>query len=354
MLLKSQYIIIIFIFFTIENNKIYSVLLEEDMTEKTKFNSPSGFSNPNVFSKSSLIKLIKAWNKYKQDKIVYSERYSAKKLSNLLNEKIKHICNDKQYWCWPGALTKIVKDDNTKYIIKTIADYELRPEKPMLWHKNPIEWLTNYDIENVMKQYHDQKKYKYSFLGVFPIDFSEEDKFGRCLYSHICFLNIKKFINKGIKYLGLITNLDKHNQGGSHWTSTFIILDPKNKSYGAHYYDSTARTIPSYVKKFLKHIMLQCREIYPKHNFKVTYNHIPHQKKNTECGMFSMVYQIRWLNLITNFKKLKSNNPYEDPNFHNIIVNNDEITDDKMIEKRDYLFRPNFQEFISKKKIKIE
>jgi len=319
----------------------------------TKYNSPSTKKNPRVFTKKSLIELIKAWNKYKDDKIEYKETETVRSLSDKLNNKIKPICDDKQYWCWPGALAKIAKDDKTKEIIKMIADYELRPEMPIEWAKNPIEWLSNYDIEAVMRQYSDEKKYKYAFLGVFPIDFSEEDKFGRCLYSHICSLNIKKYVNKGVKYLGLITNLDKHNESGSHWTSTFIIIDPKNKSYGAHYYDSTARPIPSYVRKFMRTVMTQCKELYPKHNFRMTYNNIQHQKKNTECGMFSMVYQIRWLNLNLHHKKLKINSPLKDIKAPDKILNDNMITDDIMVQNRKYLFRPNFQTYISNKKLKL-
>lgn len=322
-------------------------------TINTKYNSPSAKKNPRVFSKKSLIELIKAWNKYKDDKIEYKETETIKSLSDKLNSKIKPICDDKQYWCWPGALAKIAKDDKTKEIINMIADYELRPEMPIEWSKNPIEWLSNYDIEAVMRQYNDEKKYNYTFLGVFPIDFSEEDKFGRCLYSHICSLNIKKYINKGIRYLGLITNLDKHNESGSHWTSTFIILDPKNKSYGAHYYDSTARQIPSYVKKFMRTVMLQCNAIYPNHNFRITYNNIQHQKKNTECGMFSMVYQIRWLNLLLHHKKLNISSPLTDDRAVDKILNDSKINDEIMVQNRKYLFRPNFQEYISKKQIRI-
>lgn len=317
------------------------------------YSSPATKKNPRVFSKSSLIKLIQAWNKYKPDKIVFKKTDSLVKLSDALNEKIKPICDDKQYWCWTGALNKIAKDTKTKEIIKMIADHELRPEMPKEWMKNPIEWLSNYDIEDVMMQYSNDKKYKYAFLGVFPIDFSEEDKFGRCLYSHVCSLNVKKYINKGIKHLGLITNLDKHNQSGSHWTSTFIIIDPKNKSYGAHYYDSNARPIPLYVKKFIYSIKRQMQEIYPNTKFRITYNNKQHQKKNTECGMFSMIFQIRWLNLLLNYKKLKMTNPYVDKNVPEIIVKDDKITDDLMVKNRRYLFRPNFDSYIKNRNIMI-
>ena len=321
---------------------------------KTKYSSPATIKNPRVFSKPSLIKLIDAWNKYKTDKIVYKKTDSIAKLSNALNEKIKPVCDDKQYWCWTGALSKIAKDQKTKDIIKMIADHELRPEMPKEWLKNPIEWLSNYDIEDVMMQYSNNKKYKYAFLGVFPIDFSEEDKFGRCLYSHVCSLNVKKYINKGVKYLGLITNLDKHNESGSHWTSTFIIIDPKNKSYGAHYYDSNAKPIPSYVKKFIYSVKNQLQELYKNVKFRITCNNKQHQKKNTECGMFSMIFQIRWLNVLLNYKKLKIASPYVDSNTPEVIIKDDKITDDVMEKNRLYLYRPNFNDYLSKNNIKIE
>jgi hypothetical protein len=271
------------------------------------------------------------------------------KLSQLLNEKIKPVCDDKQYWCWTGAISNIAKDTKTKEIIKMIESEDLRPEMPIEWYKNSREWLSNYDIEDVMKQYDKSSQYKYAFLGVFPIDFSEEDKFGRCLYSQICSLDIKRYINKKVKHIGLITNLDKHNQGGSHWTSTFIIIDPKNKCYGAHYYDSNAIAIHAYVKKFIYNIKKRLLVIYPKSDFKITYNTTRHQRKNTECGMFSMTHQIRWLNSLFKYKKLNLPNPYKDAAFLKYITNDKNITDDAMAESRKYLYRPNLKAYLGKK-----
>jgi hypothetical protein len=322
--------------------------------EIIKYNSPKNAKNPYIFSKESLIHLIDAWNKYKPDKIIYKKTDAIAKLSLMLNEKIKPVCDDKQYWCWPGTISKIASsanDTKTKEIIKMIETEELRPEMPIEWYANSREWLSNYDIEDVMKQYDKDRTYKYAFLGVYPIDFSEEDKFGRCLYSKICSLDVKKYINKKIKYLGLITNLDKHNQSGSHWTSTFIIIDPRNKCYGAHYYDSNAIAIPAYIKKFINNIKERLLVIYPNSKFKITYNTIRHQKKNTECGMFSMTHQIRWMNSLLKYKELKLPDPYKDENFLKCITNNKNITDDIMNENRKYLYRPNLKVHLSKKKI---
>lgn len=309
--------------------------------EAIKYSSPKNAKNPYIFSKKSLIYLIDTWNKYKPEKIAYKKTYSIAKLSQLLNEKIKPMCDDKQYWCWTGTISKIANDTKTKEIIKMIENEHLRPEMPIEWYKNKTEWLSNYDIEDVMIQYDKCNKYKYAFLGVYPIDFSEEDKFGRCLYSQICSIDIKKYINKKIKYLGLITNLDKHNQGGSHWTSTFIIIDPKNKCYGAHYYDSNGINIPAYVKKFINNIKKSLLKIYPKSKFRITYNTKRHQRKNTECGMFSMTHQIRWINSILKYKELNLPDPYKDEHFMNCITNDANITDENMNKNREYLYRPN-------------
>jgi len=316
--------------------------------EDIKYNSPKNANNPYIFSKKSLLFLIDTWNKYKPDKITYKKTDAIAKLSLLLNEKIKPMCDDKQYWCWTGAIARFANDTKAKEIIKMIEKEELRPEMPVEWYANGKEWLSNYDIEDVMMQYDKGRQYKYAFLGVYPIDFSEEDKFGRCLYSQICSLDVKRYINKKIKYLGLITNLDKHNQNGSHWTSTFIIIDPRNKCYGAHYYDSNAIGIPAYVKKFILNLKKRLLVIYPNRNFKITFNTTRHQRKNTECGMFSMTHQIRWLNSLLKYKKLNLPDPYRDENFLQCITNDKKITDDNMNASRKYLYRPNLN-YLNKK-----
>lgn len=331
-----------------KNNKAIKI-----KNEAVNYSSPKNVKNPNIFSKDTLIKLIDAWNSNRSDKITYKKSDNVRILSALLNEKIKPICDDKQYWCWPGVINKLTRDATTKEIIKTIEKKDLRPEMPISWCKNPIEWLSNYDIEDVMIQYNNDKKYSYVFLGVFPIDFSEEDKFGRCLYSHICSLDMNKYINKGIKYLGLITNLDKHDESGSHWTSTFIIIDPKNKNYGAHYYDSNAIKAPQYITKFVNNVKKALHLKYPKATFNTYENKRRHQMKNTECGMFSMAFQIRWLNALIKYKLLKLPSPFLDSNFKDHIVNDNKITDKVMEESRKYLFRPNLREHLKKRNITI-
>ena len=107
--------------------------------EAIKYSSPKNAKNPYIFSKKSLIYLIDTWNKYKPEKIAYKQTDSIAKLSQLLNEKIKPMCDDKQYWCWTGTISKIANDTKTKEIIKMIENEHLRPEMPIEWYKNKTE-----------------------------------------------------------------------------------------------------------------------------------------------------------------------------------------------------------------------
>ena len=68
--------------------------------------------------------------------------------------------------------------------------------------------------------------------------------------------------------------------------------------------------------------------------------------------MFSMTHQIRWLNCILKYKELKLPNPYADDKFINCITSDNNITDDNMVISRNYLYRPNINAYLSKKKIK--
>jgi hypothetical protein len=272
----------------------------------TAYCSPSHEKNYQVsgtcFSKGALLRMARAWNEYhvEKDKIRGVERMTAKELWKELNQRMSDICGSRNDICWVDHLKGVGSVPEVK---KSIA-----PKQPKEWSKNPRTWLTNYDIADVMNQYDisQEPSYQYKFLGVYPIDF-QASSFGQCLFNEICSLEILPLIKKGIRYLGLITNLDKHNQDGSHWTSLFIVLDPKLPSFGAWYYDSVGSKEPVEITQFktsLKAQVEKAHEVFGSVIFNTTGDQdisYRHQYKNTECGMFSIDYQLRWL------KSLKKN-----------------------------------------------
>ena len=84
---------------------------------------------------------------------------------------------------------------------------------------------------------------------------------------------------------GIIFNLDKHDEPGSHWVCAFIDLDKS----AAYYFDSYGYEPPAEIAALLKRCKDQgCKNIY--------YNDIRHQRKGSECGMYCLFVLICLLN----------------------------------------------------------
>ena len=195
-------------------------------------------------------------------------------LTKALSDKFKNCPKNADY-CWLQNL-----ESQTLYN-KLKSNY--RPLEPSSWEQNKREWLTNYDILYVMKQY-EQLYSSFMFLGVFPIDFAENDV---CHLNNICNFSAKQIIEGKKKYFGMVLNLDKHNEPGSHWVSLFCCLDPSSVQYGVCYFDSGASKPPALVRKFLKTIY---DELGSPKEFVKKYNTKRKQFQGTECGVFSILF----------------------------------------------------------------
>lgn len=273
------------------------------------------------FDKAALVRLAESWNNtHKNDQIKNINKLTKKKLWGEINRRMLTRCKggDKEA-CWVDHLT-----NNSDPVAKN-----LRPIAPKEWKKNPYTWLSNYDIEDAMFQYEDDMSYNFKFIGVYPIDFAAKTSiFGKCLYQETCDIDFKRLLKKGYKYAGMVINMDAHDEPGSHWTSLFIIMDPSSPNYGAYYYDSVSRPPPKEVDEYMKILREKAQATDPTKDFQLEYNKYRHQYKNTECGMFSMSYIVRWLVF------LKKN-----PSTHFEKIVNIKIRDEDMYRLRKKLFR---------------
>jgi hypothetical protein len=287
------------------------------------------------FSKKSLLSIINAWNSlYPNKKIIISENSSVNEIIKKIDDAFySNIKKRNIHWAWTDLIKIVAKQKSKPNIIndmKKIEAEELRPSQPKEWVENPVEWLSNYDIEKVLKQYEEIPDFKYKFLGVFPIDFAAK-KNNTCVFSNYCNIKIADIIKNGkIKYLGLITNLSRSNQPGTHWTSSFFVLDPNLKAYGGYYYDSTTGKIPSDLLPFFIDIKNQMEKIFNR-SFNVYINNKRHQRSNTECGVFSISFQTRWLKLL---------NKNKDTTFE-MVIRHPDFNDNYMKQLRYKFFRPN-------------
>lgn len=199
--------------------------------------------------------------------------------------------------CW----LEIIKDTELR---KQIQDIVFAPKQPQDWKTNINEWLTDLDIKNVMKQY-EQTYPHFKFIGPSPIDFDARVK-GReinswvqnvpsnktvCVWEELCKLKIKSMLKKKITKIGMVFNLDAHNMPGSHWVSLFVDLSAEKPF--VFYFDSGGKPPPREVQSLMNRIVRQGAATHIK--VKKIINEHRHQKGNTECGMYSLFFNITML-----------------------------------------------------------
>jgi DNA-binding transcriptional regulator GbsR (MarR family) len=227
------------------------------------------------YTNDTIFKIKKAFNKNFPNRLILSQNPD-----EIIKDLSSQLSQCKNESCWLDQLSK----EERKYLEKM----SFSPKKPKEWEKNPREWLSNIDILNVLEQYEDAYD-DFEFIGPTPIDF--DTKIGNnCVWKDLCTFDIKKQINSGKNKIGIIFNLDKHDEGGSHWVSLFINI----KQGFIFYFDSAANTIPNEITKLIKLILNQC---YSEGVHMKYYTNLPnqHQKGNTECGMYSLYFIITML-----------------------------------------------------------
>jgi len=262
------------------------------------------------FSRKSLLEMIKMYNEktnnssqkiFKNISPENLEKKTRKQLHQALEEKMKSSCNDEQ--CWVNNVLK------TKQFNK-----ELKPVYPKKWKKNKNTWLTTYDIENVLKQY-QTKHNDFLFLGAVPIDFDSRVYSGNCVSENICNLNVEKMKQNGKTKLGIVFNLDKHDQPGSHWIAMYCDFSKGELNF----FDSYAEEPPTEVIVLMERLQRQNEELGVQ--TLIINNEKVHQHKNSECGMYCIYFIVERL----------EGRPMS-------YFNNNRIADDNVEKKRTLFF----------------
>lgn len=233
-------------------------------------------SHYTCFDIDELIQIANAFNQYIKDnrlckknkcvptKLINIENKTKEKLWKSIYNRLNKIC--KYEWCWVDQ--DFIKGIPDKNLQEKIRYFTFKPKMD----KNKYNWLSTKDINNVMQQYQEFDK-SFKFLGALPCDFYKITKVN---YDDI----------QNYKKIGIIFNLDTHNKGGSHWVA--FLIDNKKKSI--EYFDSTGNPPNLYIKQFIKFLK---SEIIKDYNY--FQNKYVHQKKNSECGVYSMYYIIQRL-----------------------------------------------------------
>ena len=288
-------------------NKVKSPIQKLNCSPKKKQNDFT------CYDEEQLNKIKDMWNEKYTDNNKKIHATDKKEIWVALMDKMKNVCNNEMCWLKQQFVdnnisTKILKDN-------------FAPQSPKSWKKNPNEWLSNFDLKAVMKQYENEYKDFY-FIGPSPIDFdtkiSENDNKSSCVLDDLCAFNLQSYIKKGKEKIGIIFNTDPHNEGGTHWISLFINV-PERYVY---FFNSTGESIPDEIDVLVKRIIKQSKKLGKELKFS---QNAPkqHQKGGSECGMYSLYFIINVLKgtVEPSFFKTKTIKDEEVQEFRKIFFN---------------------------------
>jgi len=204
-------------------------------------------------------------------------------LHGQISDKISKISNCDSEKCW-SSIHEIINNLSQEDLQKFKLSF--KPSMPSKWKENPTTWLTTSDIEICLKQYEDKYK-NFKCYGALPMDFDLERK-NQCVSGDLCKINIKQHLDEGKYNIGSVFNLDDHDEPGSHWVSLYMDLNSNNRETPSiYFFDSIADKPPKEIYSFVDDIKKQYKDI-KNNDLEFLYNDIQHQKKNTECGIYSI------------------------------------------------------------------
>jgi len=225
--------------------------------------------------------LKKSYNKHNAKNIITTN--NPVKIWNELKIRLR-TCSKED--CWLDEI-----EDKT--VRKRLDEYIFAPDHPDDWNTNPDEWLSNFDIRDVLKQY--MVKYpKFYAPDPSPIDYDTKpsDMFGQCVSNELCTFNLEKHVKKGKTKFGIVFNVSPHTSSGSHWVTLFVDTDDEF----IFYMDSAGNKIPKQINKLVDTITQQGLAMNPPIKLHY-YENCPleHQMGTTECGMFALYFIITML-----------------------------------------------------------
>jgi hypothetical protein len=263
---------------------------KKKQTNQYKLNcGPTKKLSYSCYDPKSILKMKQAWNNYYPNNTIASNDVFT--IWKFIKENIKDKCSNEKCWLFQPFMSN--------HLDKQLTNFTFAPPSPKEWKSDPNTWLTNLDIEKVLKQY-EFKYPNFKLIGPSSIDFDKKIYPNRCVSDDLCNFNITEYKQKGITKIGIVLNTDPHTSDGSHWICLFINITLQY----IYFFDSNGEIVPKEVTAFMNRIHEQSNELNTP--FKIIINKVEHQKTNTECGMYVLYILITLLKKDTypRFKKI--------------------------------------------------
>ena len=228
-----------------------------------------------------LIKIGNILNQYEKSNIIIEN--SRKRIHKQISDKLSEMsqCNSEKCWLTIQEIISRLSPEE----LKLFKD-SFKPKKPSEWDKDPNTWLTTSQLKLILEQL-EQKYSNFKEYGALPMDFEKRNQSG-CISGDLCNIDLQQHFREKKHNIGVVFNLDDHDEPGSHWTAMYVELLPRcREKPSAYYFDSVGSKPPKEIKALVDKLQDQHQSIKGT-QLDFLYNDIQHQKENTECGIYAL------------------------------------------------------------------
>lgn len=237
------------------------------MYSDPKWCAPGRKYRGTCYSDEDIILMAKQYNKLNPGKKIALNQPTGK-IYKILQASATEC--DKEYCLLSQPIVKTLPGK-----VRNSLNRAFNPPKP----KKKYEWFDSDKIREKLSLYEDVYPDFKSF-GAVPVDFETE--------GHMTVAKIGKMLKYGKDKFGVVINMDPHTEGGSHWAALWLYFNHKKRVLNIEYFDSVGKQPPDPIKQFI----IRLEDKYEDYDINYWRNKVQHQKKNSECGMYSMYFVI--------------------------------------------------------------
>lgn len=282
-----------------QNDNLYSISSDNiPVNEQDKRCAPGKtFENGSCIRLEVLIQCAQSFNDEFPDNTIeldskaealHPNKYK-KYLVKEFNERLGEKCSTQKCWAQQNFIKRI-----PAIAQEELEKYTWRPEGPDTGNK----WLNTDHIDSAMEQY-ELKYPNFKYLGSLPRDFQNHAMFRKdeTLY--------KQLWKDGKTKIGIIYNTDAVGDPGEHWNALYADFEKGEVYFFDSYGVAPNKEVQNHMKQLERFIRNNCSEMTRvnrnKNNLmkcdtvKMGHNKERHQKKGSECGVYSMNFILRML-----------------------------------------------------------
>lgn len=158
-----------------------------------------------------------------------------------------------------------------------------RNELPKDVVEDKTAWLSNFDIDGVMKQF-EASYPEFEYYEATPIDFDKCSVNG-----DLCKLTLAELNEREKSKVGIIFNTDDSSGKGKHWIALYVDMKGLNSNGkpGLYYIDSFASKMPTQIDELVKKFTEESIDVLG-NTMTLAHNSKSFQKNNYACGYYCM------------------------------------------------------------------